>query len=89
MQANGSWGVVRPLGDSALTEVTLERRCFDHQGTIYIEGQQPAEATRCIDVFLELSGCGGLCIPQTDFLDCALDPDHGCGPAARGPAAAP
>lgn len=80
-QADGTWGVVRPWGDSALAEVTLTRRCFDSRGVSYAEGHQPAAAALCIHVFAEPTGCGGECIPRTEFLRCALDDEHGCGPA--------
>ena len=77
-QANGSWGVVRPLGDSALDEVAVGRRCFDARGVSYDASSAPASASLCVDVFLEPQICGGECIPRTEFLHCASSDDHEC-----------
>lgn len=81
-QADGSWGVVRPMGRSALDAVTLERRCFDPRGVSYAEGGEPAEADDCIDVFAEPMACGGECIPRTEFLLCGVGDDGSCGPTS-------
>ena len=80
-QRGRGWGVVRPWGDSALDEVTRERRCFDSRGVSYLEHDAPAAASNCIDVFVAPMACGGECIPTTDFLRCSIDPDGGCGPS--------
>jgi len=82
-QSDGSWGVVRPLGNGAPEEVSLGRRCFDDRGTSYEEGSAPASATLCIDVLLEAQFCGGACMPRTDFLRCQLDDDDDCVAAAH------
>lgn len=79
-QADGSWGVVRPFGDSALDEVTLGRRCFDPRGVSFHEGSAPEGAELCVDVFLADQVCGGECVPRTEFLRCALE-DGTCATA--------
>ena len=79
-QADGSWGIVRPMGDSALEAVTLERRCFDSTGVSYPEEGHPPAASNCIDVFYDQTPCGGECIPRTDFLSCALNDEGNCAP---------
>lgn len=47
-QADESWGVVRPWGDSALIEVTLDEQCHG-EGT----------DRECMDVFVDPAACGG------------------------------
>jgi hypothetical protein len=76
---DGRFDVNHDYQDSRVDEAALERRCFDAAGHTYPERGAPPDATRCIDVFYDLTPCGGECIPSTHFLDCVLRDGH-CRP---------
>ncbi len=84
LRADAHYDVVHDFQDSRVDEMARERRCFDARGHAYPEDGAPADATRCIDVFYDLTPCGGECIPTTDYLDCVLVDDR-CAPRRATP----
>jgi hypothetical protein len=69
---DGRYDVTHDLQDSRTDEAALVRRCFDAAGRAHPE----AGATRCVDVFDDLTPCGGECIPSLAYLDCVLSGDR-------------
>jgi hypothetical protein len=72
----GRWQVIHDDQDSRTDEATLEHWCFDDAGHGYPARGAPANAKRCLDVFHDGTGCGGECIPTTEYLGCHATGDR-------------
>ncbi len=78
-QADLSWGVPRPMGDSALDPVDLQQWVFDAAGSGHMRVGEERDG-EVIEVFYDRTPCGGECIPSRTFLSCGLI-DGSCSPA--------
>lgn len=70
-QADGSWGVVDPMADSALRPVRRAIGIRDAQGKIW--PPSPAETDDSngrLDAFFDNTPCGGECVAQPRYESC-------------------
>jgi hypothetical protein len=77
----GRWQVTHDFQDSRLDDAVVERWCFDASGHGSRAGGAQVEATQCLDVFYDLTPCGGKCLPTVQYLRChALANEDYCAP---------